>query len=176
MSLTRFRFIGLALLWTACASSNTKDAHSPSERSSYPSNPAARPEGTGSTGRPKPAVDYNRLPDLPQYPCGPAQFATGTGGKLNPAVIQEHLRARFSKLKHCYEQGVRKNPGLGGKVTVRFVIEKDGRVGNAAPVCTSMPDPAVVACIVGEYGQIRFPRPEAGIVTVVYPVTFSPGN
>src|SRR5689334_23550470 len=176
MSLTRFRIIGIALLWTACASSNPKEeAHAPSERSPSPSNPAARPEGTGSTGRPtnvmassrKPAVDYNRLPDLPQYPCGPAQFATGTAGKLNPAVIQEHLRARFSKLKHCYEQGVRKNPGLGGKVTVRFVIEKDGRVGHAAPVCTSMPDPAVVACIVGEYGQIRFPRPEAGIVTVV---------
>lgn len=176
MSPTRFQFIGLALLWTACASSNPKEAHPPSERSSSRSPPAAPRESTASPSNPKPAVDYNRLPDLPQYPCGPAQFATGTGGKLNPAVIQEHLRARFSKLKHCYEQGVRKNPRLGGKVTVRFIIEKDGRVGNAAPVCTSMPDAAVVACIVGEYGQIRFPRPEAGTVTVVYPVTFSPGN
>jgi outer membrane biosynthesis protein TonB len=176
MSLTRLRFIGLALLGTACASSNTNGALSPSERSSSRSKPTAPQEGQGSSGRPKAAVDYNRLPDLPQYPCGPAQFATGTGGKLNPAVIQEHLRASFSKLRRCYEQGVRNNAGLGGKVTVRFVIEKDGRVGNAVPVCTSMPDPAVVACIVAEYGLIRFPRPEAGSVTVVYPVTFSPGN
>jgi hypothetical protein len=176
MSLTRLRFVGLALLSTACASSNTKDAHSPSERSTYRSKPAARHESTGSTGHPKAPVNYSRLPDLPQYPCGPEQFDAGTGGKLNPAVIQEHLRARFPKLKNCYEQGLSKRPGLGGKVTVRFVIEKDGRVGHAAPVCTSMPDPAVVACIVGEYGQMRFPRPEAGNVTVVYPVTFSPGN
>src|SRR5689334_3086604 len=144
MSLTRFRSIGLALLWTACASSNPKEAHSPSERSSSRSKLAVRKEETGSTGLPKASVDYHRLPDLPQYPCGPAQFDTNTGGKLDPAVIQAHLRARFSKLKHCYEEGLGKNPSLGGKVTVRFVIEKDGRVGKAMPVCTSMPDPAVV--------------------------------
>ena len=175
--MTRFPLIGLALLLTACGSSNAKETRFPSEPSSSSrSTPAARHEGTGSTGRPKARVDFNRLPDLPQYPCGPAQFDTGTGGQLNPAVIQEHLRARFPKLKHCYEAGLGKNPGLGGKVTVRFVIEKDGRVGKAVPVCTSMPDPAVVACIVGEYGQMRFPRPQAGVVTVVYPVTFSPGN
>jgi hypothetical protein len=176
MSVTRFCFVGLALLWTACASSNPKEAHSSSERSSSRSKLAARKESTGSTGGSKAPVDYHRLPDLPQYPCGPAQFDTNTGGKLDPAVIQAHLRSRFSKLKRCYEEGLGKNPGLGGKVTVRFVIEKDGRVGKAVPVCTSMPDPAVVACIVGEYGQMRFPRPEAGIVTVVHPVTFSPGN
>jgi hypothetical protein len=175
MSLTRFRFIALALLWTACASSNPKETHSPSERSSSRSKPATREEGK-SRGRPKAHIDFNRLPDLPQYPCGPAQFDAATGGNLDPAVIQEHLRARFSKLKRCYEVGLGKNPGLGGKVTVRFVIERDGRVGKAVPICTSMPDPAVVACIVGEYGQMRFPRPEAGVVTVVYPVTFSPGN
>ena len=176
MSPTRSRFIGFALLWTACASSNTKETHSPSERPSSHSARPARQESPGSTVRSKARPDYNALPDLPQYPCGPAQFDTGTGGMLNPAVIQEHVRARYSKLKRCYEQGLGKNPGLGGKVTVRFVIEKDGRVGKAVPVCTSMPDPAVVACIVGEYGHMRFPRPEAGIVTVVYPVTFSPGN
>ena len=174
--MTRFRFICVALLWTACASSNAKETRSPSQRPSSRSRPAARQERTSSTGSPKALVDYNRLPDLPQYPCGPAQFDTGTGGMLNPAVIQERVRARFSKLKRCYEDGLGKNPGLGGKVTVRFIIEKDGRVGKAAPVCTSMPDPVVVACIVGEYAQMRFPRPEAGVVTVVYPVTFSPGN
>ena len=173
MSVTRSKFIGLALLLTACASSNTSETHSPSERSSSPSTRAAREEGTG---RSKAPLDYNALPDLPEYPCGTDPFETGTGGKLDPAVIQRHVRARYSKVTRCYEEGVDKNPDLGGKVTVRFVIEKDGRVGKAEPVCTSMPDPAVVACIVGEYRQMRFPRPEGGIVTVVYPIMLSPGS
>jgi hypothetical protein len=34
----------------------------------------------------------------------------------------------------------------------------------------------VVDCIVKEYEEITFPAPEGGIVTVVYPIKFSPGD
>ena len=38
-----------------------------------------------------------------------------------------------------------------------------------------MPDAKVVECIMAEYRKLRFPEPEGGIVTVVYPIMFSPG-
>jgi hypothetical protein len=33
----------------------------------------------------------------------------------------------------------------------------------------------VVQCIVGAFAKIRFPNPEGGMVTVVYPIILSPG-
>jgi hypothetical protein len=37
-------------------------------------------------------------------------------------------------------------------------------------------DNAVVACVVRGFGTIRFPAPEGGIVTVVYPIIFNPAD
>ena len=39
-----------------------------------------------------------------------------------------------------------------------------------------MPDRASVACVVRGFGNLSFPQPEGGIVTVVYPIIFSPGD
>jgi hypothetical protein len=39
-----------------------------------------------------------------------------------------------------------------------------------------IPDPQVVSCVVENYRTLRFPPPEGnGVVTVVYPIQFSPG-
>jgi hypothetical protein len=35
---------------------------------------------------------------------------------------------------------------------------------------------AVARCLVGEFGKLTFPRPEGGVVTVVYPIVFNPGD
>jgi hypothetical protein len=39
-----------------------------------------------------------------------------------------------------------------------------------------MPDPFVVDCVVAGYKELHFPRPEKGIVTVVYPIMFTPAD
>jgi hypothetical protein len=39
-----------------------------------------------------------------------------------------------------------------------------------------MPDQAVVGCVVRGFGNLSFPQPEGGIVTVVYPLIFNPGD
>lgn len=39
---------------------------------------------------------------------------------------------------------------------------------------TTLPDPEAIACLVDRYRPIVFPPPEGGIVTVVYPIIFSP--
>jgi hypothetical protein len=38
-----------------------------------------------------------------------------------------------------------------------------------------MPDPEVLSCVLKRFYCIRFPEPEGGIVTVVYPIMLEPG-
>jgi TonB family protein len=64
-----------------------------------------------------------------------------------------------------------------GRVAVRFVIGRDGQV-QGAPLDggSDLPDKAVVSCVLRAFASLSFPEPEGGIVTVVYPVIFSPGT
>ncbi len=41
---------------------------------------------------------------------------------------------------------------------------------------SDLPDPVAVECILQGYKDLCFPQPEGGIVTVVYPIMFAPGD
>jgi hypothetical protein len=95
-------------------------------------------------------------------------------GRIEPAAIQQVVRARFDTFRKCYEDGLRVNPNLEGKVSVRFVIDREGYVASAIDGGSTMPDPRVVDCVVRGYTSLVFPKPDGGIVTVVYPIIFTP--
>jgi hypothetical protein len=101
---------------------------------------------------------------------------TRVRGRLPPEVIQRIVRLNYPFFRRCYEDALRTDPGLEGKVTVRFVIERDGSVTHLRTIDTTMPNRSVVQCVVQGYYDIKFPKPEAGIVIVVYPIVFSPGD
>jgi hypothetical protein len=91
-------------------------------------------------------------------------------------VIQQTVRDNFSGFRHCYEIGLARDANLEGRITVRFVIGRDGLVQQAiATDETTMPDPDVTECVVARFRHIVFPPPEGGIVTVVYPIMLAPG-
>jgi hypothetical protein len=102
--------------------------------------------------------------------------ATTVNGRLPPEVIQRIVRQNYGRFRLCYENGLRNNPNLQGRVAVRFVIGRDGSVSNVGNGGSDLPDPAVVQCVVRAYYGLSFPQPEGGIVTVVYPIMFSPGG
>jgi hypothetical protein len=56
------------------------------------------------------------------------------------------------------------------------VIGRDGAVSNVGNGGSDMPDGGVVSCVVRAFYGLSFPQPEGGIVTVVYPIMFSPGG
>ncbi len=99
-------------------------------------------------------------------------------GHLDPPLIQTAVRARFGAFRLCYEQGLVRNHDLTGKVTIRFVIDLEGKISaiSADEWQTSMPDSAVTKCVVEQFKATVFPPPVGGIVTVVYPIMFAPGN
>src|SRR3954469_11975483 len=101
--------------------------------------------------------------------------ATTVSGRLPPEVIQRIVRQNYGRFRLCYEQGLSRNPNLEGRVQVRFVIGRDGSVSNVSNGGSDIPDSAVVQCVIRNYYGLSFPQPEGGIVTVVYPIMFSPG-
>ena len=96
------------------------------------------------------------------------------GGRIPPEIIQRTVRQNSGRFKFCYEAGLRNNPNLAGRVSVRFIINHDGSVSSAANGGSDLPDAAVVSCVTRAFFGISFPQPENGIVTVTYPIVFSP--
>jgi hypothetical protein len=101
--------------------------------------------------------------------------ATKVSGHLPPEVIQRIVRQNYGRFRACYESGLRGNPNLTGRVTARFIIGRDGAVTNAANGGSDMPDSKVVGCVLSQFYGLSFPSPENGIVTVSYPIMFTPG-
>jgi hypothetical protein len=95
-------------------------------------------------------------------------------GRLPPDTIQRVIRQNHPRFRGCYERGLMTNPSLAGRVGVRFVIGRDGRVTNVADGGSDLPDASVVSCVSRAFYDISFPKPEGGIVTVVYPISFQP--
>jgi hypothetical protein len=96
-------------------------------------------------------------------------------GRLPPEVVQRIVRQNYGRFRMCYERGLTENPNLEGRVSVRFVIGRDGSVSNVSNGGSDLPSSSVVSCVISAYYGLSFPQPEGGIVTVVYPIMFTPG-
>jgi len=100
--------------------------------------------------------------------------ATSVNGRLPPEVIQRVVRSNMGRFRACYEQSLRPQPNLQGRVTTKFAIARDGSVPFAVDAGSDVPDSALIACIGRAFESLSFPRPEGGVVTVVYPLTLAP--
>ena len=100
---------------------------------------------------------------------------TTVNGHIPPEVIQRVVRQNYGRFRACYESGLRTNPNLTGRVTARFVIGRDGSVSTVANGGSDLPDSGVVSCVVTQFYGLSFPAPDGGVVSVVYPIMFTPG-
>jgi hypothetical protein len=105
----------------------------------------------------------------------PREGTTEVSGRIPPEIIQRVVRQNFGRFRLCYQDALRNNPNLAGRVAVRFVIGRDGAVSNVANGGSDLPDAGVVSCVVRAFYGLSFPAPDGGIVTVTYPIMFSPG-
>lgn len=94
-------------------------------------------------------------------------------GRLPPEVIQRIVRQNFGRFRLCYENELRSNPMLAGRVNIRFVIDRSGAVSTSQVATGSLPGP-VGQCILRAMRNLSFPQPEGGIVTALYGLSFSP--
>jgi hypothetical protein len=139
------------------------------------------PLGTFGNGNPGPGgIGHGKA--LPQGSYHPHSITVReptdptVGGHLPPAVVQRIVRLNFGRFRACYEAGLRSDPGLRGRVAVKFLIDRTGAVATALDGGSDLPDRAVVQCIVRGFLNLSFPEPEGGQVTVVYPIALSPAD
>jgi len=107
----------------------------------------------------------------PRVPSLHAEEPT-INGRLQTDVIQRIVGQNFGRFRACYDEGVRTNPDLAGRVLVKFVIDRSGDVAVAQDRASDLPDQSVVRCVVRAFQNLSFPKPAGGIVTVVYPIVF----
>ncbi len=106
-------------------------------------------------------------PEGKPHPC------IQTAGRLPPQVIQRIVRQNFGRFRACYEDALRMQPSLVTRVSVSFVIGRDGGVSS---VSGSGDDPKLAKCVTRSFYGLSFPMPDGGVVKVTYPITFSPGE
>ena len=129
-----------------------------------------RDEGRISRGKSTPGLSERRLKSPKIIPGRPV-----ITGSLDKKTIARVIRKHRNEIKYCYEQELKTNKNLEGKVVVNFTIDGTGAVKFSSTKKSSLNNPKVEACINAKIRQWRFPSPKgSGIVNVNYPFVFKP--
>ena len=89
-------------------------------------------------------------------------------------VVQRVVRQSGGRFSSCFESGLRRAPGLQGRVSVRIVVGKDGDVRSAADAGSDLADSDVIGCVVRAFDAMSFPSPDGREVTATVPILFLP--
>ena len=94
-------------------------------------------------------------------------------GSIDKATVARIVAQHLPAIRYCYESQLGRDPGLRGKVSVKFVIAKDGSVATSSSRADTLKDSAVTDCVHERFRRMRFPEPRGGgIVSVSYPLVF----
>ncbi|MCK5733347.1 MAG: energy transducer TonB [Candidatus Latescibacteria bacterium] len=101
-----------------------------------------------------------------------AEATAGRGADAIEAMITQHR----AQIAYCYQRELKSNPGLKGKIVVRFTVRANGRITGAKVIQSTMGNAKVERCIVGIIRRFRFEAvgKEKGNLTYEYPFMFSP--
>lgn len=91
-------------------------------------------------------------------------------GGLDRDQIAAVINSHRGQIIYCYEQGLRAQADLKGRVSVAFVIGPNGRLTKASVAQTSLNSDLVENCMIAKMKTWRFPRPVGRVsVDVLYP-------
>ena len=103
----------------------------------------------------------------------PALKSRDDGTNIDQAGVMKVIRASNAAIKRCYDKALTNNPSLKGKIAVKIIVKEDGRVGSVELSEDTLRDADVAKCVKGIIGRLRFPKPEGGPATIVYPYSFT---
>lgn len=86
------------------------------------------------------------------------------------------VRQRKGAIQGCYEKELKRNPGLKGKVVVRFAITPAGRTSDIDIEENTLGNEAVASCIKTVVRGWIFPFKPESEVPVAYPFVFAPAG
>jgi hypothetical protein len=140
--------------------------------------------GTGSgTGR-----DDASIGDLAKAKGGSANVGSGPATKVSgrissgtvdvsggdPAKIKGAINKYMGQVKACYEQRLKSDPTLAGRVELLWYINS-GRVTSVEVLGNSTGDAELANCMAGKVRTWRFPADLEADTEVMYPFVLAPG-
>jgi TonB family protein len=99
----------------------------------------------------------------------------GVGGDARSnASLLAVVRKYSAGIQFCYENELKKAPGLGGRLVVAITVAAAGNVTEAAIVQDTVGSPALASCALAQIREWRFPVIPDGVVTFRTPFIFTP--
>ncbi|MBN2194271.1 MAG: AgmX/PglI C-terminal domain-containing protein [Polyangiaceae bacterium] len=111
----------------------------------------------------------DRTPRAPLSGCAVAT-CPGTAG----ADLRGALQAKAGQARSCYQNALRNNSTLQGRMSVSVRIGPDGQVCNAAIASDELGEPMVSNCVMNLFRAGKFPPPKGGCVDAAVPMNFVP--
>lgn len=118
-------------------------------------------------------------PVVPQI----GQVESSDGGVLYPVDkegIRTAVKAAIPEVRDCYEEWLKVQPGLGGRVKATFTIDTDdgveGKVEGVSLGDAGIGHFAMEGCILSAFQGLRFEAPMNGPIKVTYPLALVPGS
>lgn len=135
----------------------------------------------GNTTGPKRGSEYDPFATGPGKPREPrpdsALVAVEdpiTMGGIDRAAVDAVVKRHMSQIRYCYQRELNRSPGLAGKVSVKFIIAKDGSVSSANVAKSTMGNERVESCVTARFHHMTFPPLRGGGIAVVnYPFVFA---
>ncbi|HEX9051741.1 MAG TPA: AgmX/PglI C-terminal domain-containing protein [Anaeromyxobacter sp.] len=101
-----------------------------------------------------------------------AEEAEVDSADIDQAKLAAFVKARMAGIKSCYENALKRNPGLKGKIAIRFTILETGGLADVTAAQNGLGSSEVAACIVNTMRSWRTQFRPSGPVTVEYPFVF----
>ena len=137
----------------------------------FAASPPMPPDPPKST-RATPSLSPDALPTPPRVRQAKPEVTEG----LDRDIIRRIVRAHINEVRYCYNEGLERDPDLRGRVSIRFKITPNGRVGETSVEASSLGDTKVETCVEQAVQRWKFPKPQNGeSVVVTYPFVLSPG-
>lgn len=120
-------------------------------------------------------------PTVEAPPLVPSPKTEVTGDEEDLAAmpkktIRRIVRAHINEIRHCYNEGLHRDPELAGRVVVNFKVGGDGKVAESTVAQTNLGDSDVETCMAHAVGRWKFPKTASGNSLVVnYPFVLEPG-
>jgi hypothetical protein len=90
---------------------------------------------------------------------------------LTDQQIVDTVKAHIGDVKACYEDALKEDHELKGKLVIEFTVAQDGKVAATRKVEGTVQNQKVVACILDKAKTWPFPKPK-GVGNVVFPYPF----
>ena len=103
-----------------------------------------------------------------------AAGGSSDGELRSDASLLAVVRKYAPGIRFCYENELKKAPGLGGKLIVAITVAAAGNVTNAVVVTDTIGSRELTSCALAQIEAWRFPAIPAGSVTFRAPFVFTP--